>query len=97
MTKLHPKAGEKGPEKNIPLWEVIEKEGAAGLQNPNTLRHPSMAPIQIGFLGERIVRSIAVFLSEVEWRIGKDRIDNAIPDPRKDRHAVVGVQGSETG
>ena len=44
-----------------------------------------------------IIGTIPIFFPEVEWRVGKNCIDNAVFDPRKNGHAVIGVKRTETG
>jgi len=97
MAEFHTKARKKRAKKHIPLWEVIEKERATWSQCPNTLCYPLLTPIQVSFFRERVIGAISIFFSEVEWRIGKDCVNYAVFDPRKNDHAVIGVKSAETG
>lgn len=61
------------------LRRGVQKKGATGLQHTAALENPRTTPLQIVGLRSFVVVAVPVVLSEVEWGVGKNGVDDAGP------------------
>ena len=97
VPESHAKLREVNTEEDVPLREVIEEERATRLESADALGNPGFAPNQVFIIRLKVVAVFAVFLPEVERRVGEDSINDSVFDVRQDRHAVRREQCSERG
>lgn len=82
MSELQSLVHQKCPQENVPFWQIVDEQCTAGLQDADALQQPFVAPFKVLAIRFSIVRVFAVFLAEVEWGIGEDRVNETVLDVR---------------
>src|SRR5438132_13360345 len=90
MSKLHAQLKKMMSQEDVPLWQVVQKEGPTWFKHTNTLCKPAPAPGKVVSLPPKIICALAVLCPEIEWRISKDHVNNFVPDGWKNFHAIIG-------
>lgn len=96
VTKRHPAFRQMSAQKDVPFRQVVNKQGAARFQNSHALVEPFPAPGYVIFFRTAIINPAPIFLRQIEGRIGKDGIDDAILNTGKDFETIGFIQGAVT-
>src|SRR5215210_36802 len=97
MTKQHAGCVEVMSKLYIPPGKIPEKDSPAGLEYPNALGYPLLAPLEVLVILQRIVGPVTVVLAEIKRWVGEYQIDGLCSHLWQDVQAISVVQLSEIG
>jgi hypothetical protein len=97
VPKEQPVAVELVPQFDVPAGQVVDPEGAAGSQQANALGDPPATPLQVVAVGHLVADPRAIFLGQVERRVGEDELVGARRELREDLQAVALEERAEVG
>jgi hypothetical protein len=75
VAEIHALLYKKSAQKDVPLWEIVEKKRAARLQYAYALLYPGITPFQVFPVRSFVISFAPVFFSEIERWISKNSVD----------------------
>src|SRR5216683_6188690 len=96
MPEVHSETRKMGAKLYVPLRKIVQKERPSRLDCTYAFRDPLFTPLQIVAFRSQVIGIFPVTFAEVKRWVGKNGVNDRIPDVRKDSHAVTGKKCSES-